>query len=382
MPDSTYLDPVLLTGDMLASLSGQPWQQANPGDSDFGIVMPNATALGDSSDLYRLVWTVNADSTATQFANGQGWSLQVYDPAADPDGSAGTGDDGWSTVPGYENMVPKDDLVSGLGAGDEYIVLDAGFGKFLLYDTNGGLPTTSTTLTYLAATEQGDALHGDNDGNLDFYDTYEAVACFATGTQIDTPTGLRWVETLRLGDLVSTRDRGPRPIAWVSVRHLSHAELVARPNLRPVRINAGALGPGQPVRRLVVSPQHRLLVRSRIAERMFGVDEVLVPAVRLTGLPGIGRITPAQGVSYHHFMFDRHEVIAANAAACESFFPGPESLRALPDPTREELFALFPELAAPVPGGRLIAARPLVAGRPARELIRRHRKHGRAPVAP
>ena len=49
----------------------------------------------------------------------------------------------------------------------------------------------------------------------------------------------------------------------------------------------GALGNGLPRRDLLVSRQHRMLVRSSIAGRMFGDKEVLVAAHHLTALPGV-----------------------------------------------------------------------------------------------
>lgn len=41
-----------------------------------------------------------------------------------------------------------------------------------------------------------------------------AVVCFAAGTLIDTPQGLRPVEDLRAGDLITTLDHGAQPLGW------------------------------------------------------------------------------------------------------------------------------------------------------------------------
>ena len=53
---------------------------------------------------------------------------------------------------------------------------------------------------------------------------------------------------------------------------------------RPIRIRAGTLGNGLPEADLIVSPQHRVLVRSGIARTLFGADEVLVAAKQLLAL--------------------------------------------------------------------------------------------------
>lgn len=373
---STYTQPILLTGDMFAALSGSPTQQANPGDADFGAIMPGVEAIDDSSSIYRLVWYQNLSETATEIRNGQFWRLESYDPTLDPDGDPSTGDDGWSVVSGMNEMVPRDDMATGAAAGDEYIVFQGPSG-FFLYDLNGDLPTTPTTLTYLASAEDGATDIGDNDGQLDFTDAYNAAVCFASGTPIATPDGPRPVELLRPGDLVLTLDHGPAQVRWTACRNLSGVELARNSKLRPVRIRAGALGGGRPNRDLLVSPQHRLLVTSRIAERMFDSASVLVPAIRLTDLPGISQVSAPNGVQYHHILTDRHEVIFAAGALAETLFPGREALRMIGPESRAELFALFPDLAARVPGCSVRPAYPLVAGSRARGLVARHKKNGK-----
>ena len=110
-----FTDPIILTGDMIASLTGTPTNNGNPGDADFGINLPGATALADSDTLYRLDWYQNVNTVDNEFLNGQFWRLDVYDPASDPDGDPAVGDDGWTAVSGYETLVPKQDIVSGLG---------------------------------------------------------------------------------------------------------------------------------------------------------------------------------------------------------------------------------------------------------------------------
>src|SRR5690606_11803499 len=135
-------------------------------------------------------------------------------------------------------------------------------------------------------------------------DVKNDVVCFATGTLIDTDRGPRPVHLLRVGDMIRTRDHGMQPLRWLGGRQLSASELAGQTRLHPIRVAAGALGPGMPARDLTVSPQHRLLVRSAIAERMTGAPEVLIAAVHLLGHPGIERIA-AETIGYWHLMFAR-----------------------------------------------------------------------------
>lgn len=202
----------------------------------------------------------------------------------------------------------------------------------------------------------------------------EIVPCFTAGTMIRTQDGQRAVETLSVGDLVWTRDHGLQPIRWRGARRLGAEELAANPKLRPIRIKAGALGPGQPAQDLVVSPQHRILVRSAIAARMFGAAEILVPAKQLLGIPGIEIDTEAMQVTYLHLMFDHHEVLMSNGAETESLYPGPMAVAALGEAAAAEIRAIFAELLddpQAVPG-----ARPFVAGKRARKLAARHGANG------
>ncbi|MFT4012105.1 MAG: Hint domain-containing protein [Paracoccus sp. (in: a-proteobacteria)] len=194
--------------------------------------------------------------------------------------------------------------------------------------------------------------------------------CFRSGTMIATDKGERPVEDLRAGDLVLTHDHGPQPIRWIGCKSLGGALLGLFPTLRPVRIRAGALGSGLPRRDLYLSQQHRVLVRSRIAESLLGGPEVLVAAKHLTGLPGIEIDQENVDLRYFHMLFDRHEIVLSEGAQTESLFTGPEAMKALPPETRAEVMALFPKLLTTDQGP--VPARPIGQGRAARDLARRH----------
>ena len=104
------------------------------------------------------------------------------------------------------------------------------------------------------------------------------VICFTPGTRIETPDGLKRIEELREGDRVQTKDNGAQEIQWIGSRRMTGARLFAMPRLRPIRFRAGALGVQRPDDELIVSPEHRMLVKGRAAQSLFNTDEVLVQA--------------------------------------------------------------------------------------------------------
>ncbi|SMO99064.1 Hint domain-containing protein [Paracoccus laeviglucosivorans] len=203
----------------------------------------------------------------------------------------------------------------------------------------------------------------------------DQVLCFGRGTLIETDRGPVAVEELRADDLIMTRDNGLQPIRWIGSVKLSARDLASRDHVRPIQIKAGALGAGTPTSDLVVSPQHRVLVRSRVAIKMFGAQEVLVAAKQLLNLDGIDIVQDACEVEYFHFLFDRHEVVFANGAETESLFTGPEALRSVGLAARREILELFPQLADR--DYEAAPARLIPSGRKARKLAMRHVHNGR-----
>ena len=232
-----------------------------------------------------------------------------------------------------------------------------------LYNVSGGTFTVGQNVNGVV-----NSLSNNFEANI------SAVTCFASGTMITTARGDVPVEDIVAGDRVLTADHGLQAVRWVGARHLSASDLAANSKLRPVRIMAGALGVGRPVRDLLVSRQHRILLASVIAERMFGTREVLVPAIRLTDLPGIFVDTDCREVRYHHLLFDRHEVVLSEGAWSESLFTGPQALQSLSAAARAEILTLFPELENM--REPLRTARPVPRGKAARRLMARHRKNG------
>jgi Ca2+-binding RTX toxin-like protein len=187
--------------------------------------------------------------------------------------------------------------------------------------------------------------NGNEVGRVEFTNIERIVPCFTPGTLIRTDRGDVAVEDLMAGDQVLTRDHGLQPLRWVGRRQLSGPDLMCNPDLQPIRIARGALGDRQPNRSMLVSPQHRVLLAGAGVELLFGEVEVLVPAKHLVGKVEATSAMPAEGVTYIHILFDRHEVVLSDGLWTESFQPAERTVSAMDAAVRDEVLALFPELA-------------------------------------
>ena len=256
--------------------------------------------------------------------------------------SGGTGND---TL-----MVAQGDTVEG-GDGDDMFVLsdynESGSGSITIIG-NEGDETTGDTLNLNGLADKSTLilttdLPGEKagtvemlDGSLVTFSNIENIICFTPGTLIDTAHGPRPIETLTVGDLIVTRDHGLQPLRWIGSRTVA-----AQGDFAPIEI-APTLLPDATAP-LLVSPQHRLLWSGARAQMLFGDDEVLVAARHLLANPAVTRREGGE-VTYMHLMLDQHEVVYANGAATESFYPGDEALSALTGEGLDEMFTLFPEL--------------------------------------
>jgi len=172
--------------------------------------------------------------------------------------------------------------------------------------------------------------------------TSGGVICFTPETWLSTPDGPRRIRSLRPGDLIETRDNGPQPVLWTGHRRMSGARLYAMPHLRPIRFRGGALGIGRPDEDLLVSPQHRMLIKGPQAQALFNTPEVLVAA---QGLVNDGSVTvdhALREVTYVHILLERHNIVWANGLETESFHPANTALDLIDPVQRDGLLSLLP----------------------------------------
>ncbi|MFK7752640.1 MAG: Hint domain-containing protein [Sedimentitalea sp.] len=170
------------------------------------------------------------------------------------------------------------------------------------------------------------------------------VICFTPGTRILTPNGPVPVQDLRPGDTVQTRDSGPQDVLWTGQRRMTGARLFVMPHLRPVRIRTGALGIDRPDQELLVSPEHRMLVRGPAAQALFNAPEVLVAARDLINGSTIAVDLVAREITYVHVLLPSHQILWANGVETESFHPANAAFDSLSATDRTRLLAQLPEL--------------------------------------
>ncbi len=336
--------------------------------------------------------TTMTDAAAGFATFGSTFEISAYSQITIADGADGTIVDGDNVV----NETPNDPTQTYLGNAifwDYTIQVNDGTNTYQIgivdYDINGdgtsngvnaedgffiafiggSIPPLNTTLTFGPILDNGPSVDVDT-----------LVPCFVAGTTLETIDGPRPIETLSVGDEVLTLDNGPRCIRWIGSRSLNPEELTLKPKLRPVRINADALGDGLPSRDLFVSRQHRMLVRSPIAKRMFGDEEVLIPAHKLVALPGVSVDVSVQSVTYLHVLFEHHEIVFAEGAPAESLFTGPMALKSVGEEAYEEILFLFPEISSSDYAPSLARHVPS-KGKQIRNLVRRHAQNQIALVA-
>ncbi|MEP3295717.1 MAG: Hint domain-containing protein [Pseudoruegeria sp.] len=152
---------------------------------------------------------------------------------------------------------------------------------------------------------------------LGFSDALEPVglpASIAAGARIATSNGFQTIETLRVGDLVQTRDSGLKPIRWMVERCVP-----AVGSFRPIELRAPFFGLEAD---LLVAPDQRLLIEGTSVEYLFGEEEMLVEARHLLDDRAARKSNRTGAVTYYHILLDDHEVICASGAELESLYIG------------------------------------------------------------
>ncbi|MCV6584280.1 MAG: Hint domain-containing protein [Marinibacterium sp.] len=182
------------------------------------------------------------------------------------------------------------------------------------FDTNGQFVWTITGAEWAGSGTPGlatlEATNSNTGGGAAPLTLDVNITCFFPGTMIATPDGETAVETLAIGDLITTADGRQVAVKWVGRQTVSTIFSPAQ-RLLPVRFAAGSLGDALPREELTVTADHAMLV-----------DGVLCQAGALVNGADITKPALAEmGETYtvYHIETEAHEIILANGAETETF---------------------------------------------------------------
>jgi Hint domain len=137
------------------------------------------------------------------------------------------------------------------------------------------------------------------------------AVCFVSGSRIRAARGEISVDEIVAGDeLVVLRDghESVEPVKWVGQINVDLARHAYPEEAAPVRIKAGAIADNQPVRDLLVSPEHSLII-----------DGLCVPAKLLVNGGSIVNERGHRPFTYHHVELEKHGIIQAENLPTESY---------------------------------------------------------------
>jgi hypothetical protein len=135
--------------------------------------------------------------------------------------------------------------------------------------------------------------------------------CFAGGARIRAARGDVAIDTIVPGDkVVVVRDgqESLEPVEWVGYSHIDIARHANPEDAAPIRFREGAIADGQPIRDLVVSPEHCLIL-----------DGLCVPAKRLVNGGSIVSEPDHPPFTYFHLELARHGILLAENTQAESY---------------------------------------------------------------
>lgn len=311
---------VYLRGDQIATYSNL---QSGGNNDDMRVVLEGVRPFGTANDMLRVeVRQVNASDTG--FRNGQ-W-VDIYRVP----------DDSNNPQPIYSSLNPQHDQFQGRASSEAHVVFTS---QKIVFDVSGvdagrmqygpgAEPTRNELLPF-------EKFPSSLPSRVPPASMPEQMFRYTPGSLVETATGQRPVETLQVGDLISTTDEGFQPLRWIGKKTVSGTGHMA-----PVLIKAGALGN---VRDMRVSQQHRMLVRSLRTNVIFGEPEVLVAAKHLVDGTSI-LVEQVPYVTYVHLAFDAHHILKVDGCLSESLLLDGESILHACDAQRRELLELFPDI--------------------------------------
>jgi len=137
--------------------------------------------------------------------------------------------------------------------------------------------------------------------------SFDVLTCFVEGTLIATKAGAVPVERLAAGDQVLLAEGETAEVVWLGRRHVDCRRHPRPEQVWPVRVRAGAFGPGQPARSLFLSPAHAVFVNNILVPVKYLINGVSIEQVKV------------DAVSYYHVELPQHDLLLAEGLPVESY---------------------------------------------------------------
>ena len=289
---------LVFSGNIFSGAGNSTLDLAVKGGGVVVNTLNNTISIGGSADNALTGFTIFSLDSADTFVWGSGaYTVTV---SADPDTLVFTPGHGGGLI---YNATTADAILDFSGYGS---ALDS------LAQLQADTTTNSAGNTVIAIAGDGTITLSGTLWTPTAADASFATACFATGTRIQTARGAVCVEELQPGDQVETHTGTFRPVVWIGHRRVDCRHHPHAASVRPVRIAAGAFGPGAsgtalPLRPLVLSPDHAVFI-----------DGVLIRVGALVDGAAISQ-PPCDVVTYWHVELDSHAILLAEGLPAESY---------------------------------------------------------------
>ncbi len=285
-----YLDEVIVSTSLGGSAPTQTFGASDEfeGDTDYVVTVP----LGDPQ-----VFRFDFNGTTGDFFPGS-------DPTVYPDVLVQTSNT-------FQSNSDGSFFYQVIGATTDIVLMTVAF--------DSGVVAVGDRLEITVSVDPADTtpLAKGTDGDVDKIifevgppGTALSITCFAPGTGIATPDGERAVERLRPGDPILTADGRTMPVKWIG-RQTRNKLFTPEDRLRPVRVQAGALGPGIPHTDLILTADHALIVDGLAINAGALVNGTTITLEPIAALD--------YSVTYYHIETEDHDVILANGAPAETY---------------------------------------------------------------
>lgn len=137
------------------------------------------------------------------------------------------------------------------------------------------------------------------------------ITCFMSGARIRAARGDVAVDAIATGEDVVVIRNGREclePVKWIGHSFIDIAHHARPEEAAPIRFRKDALADNQPIRDLVVSPEHCLII-----------DDLCVPARMLVNGGSIVSERSHAPFTYYHLELERHGILLAENAPTESY---------------------------------------------------------------